>query len=263
MSRCKTKSLEESIIAALSGDDLRILPFLPYLLQDLWEMGAAPGDILQLVQRNFPRRHGLKILDLGCGKGAVSIQLAAALDCFCHGIDAVPAFIEEAHARMEEYGVANRCRFECGDIRSQVDTCSDYDIIVLGAVGPVYGDLQQTLTTLSGCFNEKGAVVVDDIYTAEQDDAADSSIGEKSALLYHIDRAGMVLADEIVHSGAEVRESNREMLAHIEKRARELMIAYPQYDELFKNYLTNQRDETDLLERVYNTTMFIKKRTIL
>ncbi len=263
MSESPKSSLEESIVAALSGDDLRIFPFLPYLLQDLWEMGAAPGDILQLVQGNFPGRRGLKILDLGCGKGAVSIQLAAALDCFCHGIDAMPEFIDEAHAKMQEYGISGRCRFECGDIRSQVDAWSDFDIIVLGAIGPVFGDLQQTLTTLSGCFNEKGAVIVDDIYTAEQDDAVESGIGGKPALLDHIDRAGMVLADEIVRSGAEVPEPNREMLTLIEHRARELMKAHPQHAGLFANYLTNQREETDLLERVHNTTMLIKKRTIL
>jgi hypothetical protein len=34
------KSLEESVKAAMDVTDKELLPYLPYILQDFWEMGS-------------------------------------------------------------------------------------------------------------------------------------------------------------------------------------------------------------------------------
>jgi ubiquinone/menaquinone biosynthesis C-methylase UbiE len=63
----------------------------------------------------------LRVLDLGCGKGAVSVKLAAALKCNCYGIDGISEFIETSKEKAKEYGVDALCCFEVGDIREEVD----------------------------------------------------------------------------------------------------------------------------------------------
>lgn len=34
------KTIEESVVQAMDGTDAELFPFLPYILQDLWEIGA-------------------------------------------------------------------------------------------------------------------------------------------------------------------------------------------------------------------------------
>ncbi|MEW5920035.1 MAG: class I SAM-dependent methyltransferase [Bacillota bacterium] len=53
---------------------------------------------------------GDKVLDLACGKGAVSVKLAQAFGCRVHGIDAVKAFIEEANRWAKKYNVESKGR---------------------------------------------------------------------------------------------------------------------------------------------------------
>lgn len=47
------KSLEESVITAMDGSDIKIFPYLPYILQDLWELGAIPDTMIKLIKKHF------------------------------------------------------------------------------------------------------------------------------------------------------------------------------------------------------------------
>jgi ubiquinone/menaquinone biosynthesis C-methylase UbiE len=90
------KTLEESVVTAMDGSDKELFPYLPYILQDLWEIGANPDTIIRLIAKYFSKYPDLKVLDLGCGKGAVSINIAKNLGCYCYGIDAVPDFLRKS-----------------------------------------------------------------------------------------------------------------------------------------------------------------------
>lgn len=115
------KTLEESIAVAMDGgQDTAIVPFLPYILQDFWEIGTPPEIIIDLVQKHCNDYSKLNVLDLGCGKGAVSLKLAQALKCSCYGIDGIPEFIRTSEEKALEYGVDALCRFEAADIRTRI-----------------------------------------------------------------------------------------------------------------------------------------------
>lgn len=90
------KTVETKLAESLSSSSTELIPFLPYLLQDLFELGSSPMDMLNIIQTCIPHPHSLKVLDLACGKGAVSIGLAKALKCQIKGIDLMPDFIEAA-----------------------------------------------------------------------------------------------------------------------------------------------------------------------
>jgi SAM-dependent methyltransferase len=120
MKQVERKSLEQSVVTAMDGTDPEIFPHLPYILQDVWEIGASPEVMVRLARRHAPADRELVVLDLGCGKGAVSVALARMLPCRCLGIDAVDAFVEEAREKSLAFGVAGRCTFETGDIREWV-----------------------------------------------------------------------------------------------------------------------------------------------
>jgi 2-polyprenyl-3-methyl-5-hydroxy-6-metoxy-1,4-benzoquinol methylase len=96
------KSIEESVVIAMDGSDKELFPFLPYILQDIWEIGADPGAIVKLIRKYFNNITEIKVLDLGCGKGAVSVKVSKKLGCTCYGIDAIPEFVEFAQQKATE-----------------------------------------------------------------------------------------------------------------------------------------------------------------
>jgi len=60
------KSIEESVvITSMDGADAEIFPYLPYILQDTWEIGASPEIIAELIEKHIPVPSNLRILDLG------------------------------------------------------------------------------------------------------------------------------------------------------------------------------------------------------
>lgn len=87
---------------------------LPRLFEGLDALGGQPRLTARLAQQAGlgPRA---RVLDLGCGKGAVAVELARRNGCRVTGIDACEPFVESARALAERRGVAHRCVFRVGD----------------------------------------------------------------------------------------------------------------------------------------------------
>ncbi len=255
------KTIEECVVAAMDGSDKELYPYLPYILQDLWEIGASPDAIIRLIRKHWEDYGRLNILDPGCGKGVVSVKIAAALGCRCHGIDAIPEFIDFARRKADEYNVGHLCTFETGDIRETVKGLSGYDIVILGAIGPVFGDYVATLTTLSHCIVEKGAFIVDDGYIEDDGDFQHPSIFKKSELMKQIDSAGMTLVENDIMEREDIKDADDHVFGYLEKRCRELIEKYPGKRDLFLDYIEKQKIENDVLEnKIIGTTMLIKPK---
>jgi cyclopropane fatty-acyl-phospholipid synthase-like methyltransferase len=245
----------------MDGSDKELFPFLPYILQDLWEIGADPDAIIKLISKHFDNYADLKVLDLGCGKGAVSIKVSKNLGCNCYGIDAIPDFIDFAGQKAVEYKVEHLCKFETGDIRDKVKELTGYDIIILGAIGPVFGDYYSTLTTLSGCINKNGIFIIDDGYIENNSDFSHPLIQKKDSLLKQIDSAGMQLIEDDIIKQDEIKDSDDYIFENLKKRCYELIDKYPDKKELFTNYIQKQVEENDVLEnKVICSTLVISKK---
>ena len=138
-------NVEEKLAKSLTAESTELIPYLPYLLQDLWELGSSPIDIIDMIQKYIQVSEKTKVLDLACGKGAVSVQVAEAFGCRVKGIDIIPKFIDYANIKAQEYSVDNLCEFKVGDINEAVKVEKDYDIVILGAVGDVLGNPDETI----------------------------------------------------------------------------------------------------------------------
>ncbi len=245
---------------AMDGTGSHLFPYLPYILQDLWEMGASPEVVLELVQRHTTDHSSLKVLDLGCGKGAVLIKLAKAFKCHGHGIDAVEEFIDEAKNKAKEFNVGEYCCFECDDIRVRISDLRDYDIIILGAIGPVLGDYHSTLTKVSKCINESGLIIIDDGYIADESDYSHPLMEKRTVILKQISDAGMKLIDEIIINKDEIKKSDEYIYRNIKKRCQELIKKHPDKRHLFIDYISKQEEENEVLEtKIICSTMLFGK----
>lgn len=255
------KTLEESVVTAMDGSESELFPFLPYILQDLWEIGASPKVIIELIRKHMNNYSNLKILDLGCGKGTVSIKLAKEFNCTCSGIDAIKEFISDANKKAKEFGVDHLCRFEVDDIRERIKVLTQFDIIILGAIGPVFGDYYSTLTILSKCLNQNGIIIIDDGYIENDSDYAHPLMQKKKIILQQIKDSGMQLIDEVIIKKDEIKDSDDYIFKNLKKRCNELIKKYPDRGKLFENYIKKQEEENNILEtKVVCLTMLIRKR---
>jgi len=244
----KHKSVEENIAHAMDCTDTSLVPFLPYILQDFVEMGSSAASIVEIVKNHTRDHPQLDILDVGCGKGAVAIALADELNCTCCGIDAVPEFIDTANTEAGEKGMADRCVFICGDVREIIHHFGHYNVIVLGSVGPIWGDYFETLIVLKSRLNPEGLIILDDGYLEDEPSVEQESAIKKSALLGQIERAGMILLQEYRGQSVSNSQQFEIELAHIQKRCTELGIQYPAQKQLFDGYIKKQKQEYDHLE---------------
>lgn len=243
------KTLEECVANAMDMDDTELLPFLPYILQDFTEIGTSAEVVLGLIRKNLAPGPGLSVLDLGCGKGTVCVKLAEEMGCRCLGIDAIPEFIVEAGFLARRHAVDSLCRFETGDIRVAIDRLGRFDIIVLGAIGPVFGDYFETLSRIEPHMAEGGAIVIDDGHVPEGGDSQHPRVLPRRVALEQIDRAGMRIVNEVLRDGlGSLSEAYNEELEHIIRRCGELAERHPERRSLFESYVATQRAEYEALE---------------
>jgi SAM-dependent methyltransferase len=257
------KTLEESVVVAMDGSNTELFPFLPYILQDIWEIGADPVAIIKLIKKHCNDTTKLSVLDLGCGKGAVSVKVSHELGCSCYGIDAIPDFIEFAQQKATEFNVSHLCKFETADIREKVKHLSGYDVVILGAIGPVFGDYFSTLSTLRNCIKENGIFIIDDGYIDDESDFSHPLMYKKSEILRQIEKAGMSLVEDDIMDSADIKDSDDFIFDKLQKRCFELMDKFPDKKELFANYIKIQETENNVLEtKIAGTTMVIKRKDI-
>lgn len=252
------KTLEESVMAAMDGSDQALLPYLPYILQDFWEIGTDPEIIISLIKKHADTGKQLNALDLGCGKGAVSVKVASILGCKCYGIDAIPDFISFASFKATEYGVKDLCRFEVGDIREKIKKLDKYDIVILGAIGQVFGNYHEILNGLKSHLNGGGFIIIDDGYIEDGSNYKNDQYFRKSELNKQISDAGMFVVEEIIATEETHGDYDSEY-NKLSKRCEELAEKYPEKEELFLSYREKQKEEYGLLKSgIICSTMVLK-----
>ena len=256
----KTKSIEESIIVAMETDDTGIVKYLPYILQDFWEIGTSPELIIEIVKKHKHDYSNLSVLDLGSGKGAVSIKLAAELKCKCHGIDAIEDFIVFSNNKSKEYSVSNICSFERNDIRTRIKTLGKYDIIILGAIGPILGDYYDTLSQLASHINNNGIIIINDAYVEDGYNTDYPNIFQKSNLIKQIKKTGMEIIDSITDEKIpNQKDEHDKEFENLEKRCLELVEKYPKEKNIFLKFAETQKKLYEKLDNEITSVVFVVK----
>jgi len=257
------KEVEEKLAGSLSAETAELLPFLPYLLQDIWELGSDPDTMAELAREYLSSSGSARILDLACGKGAVSVKIAQKLPVSIKGFDLIPDFIQFARQKAQEYNVDTLCEFIVGDINEVVKNETNYDLVILGGVGDVLGSPAETLEKLKKTVKTGGYILIDECYLSED--------GTQEQLQYTgheyltekqwetlFEEAGFELVKTVPASDLDI-DSNSET-AVITQRANELIAKYPEKSELFEDYIRSQESESYDLDNSIVAVVWVLKK---
>ena len=256
------KETEEKLAYSLTAETTELLPFLPYLLQDLWELGSSPRDMIKLIKKHMPMSENTKILDLACGKGAVSINIAKELGVRVYGFDLIPEFIEYSIQKAKELNVDTLCYFTVGDANKIVDIEKNYDCVIFGAAGNILGSPQETLTKLIETIKPNGYIIIDEAYLPDDGDNERVKYKNYDFLtqkqwLNLFKENGLKLVEEISNVEEYDFDSDNEAIA---MRTNELIAKYPEKRAIFEGYIQSQLNECDDLENnVVAVTWMLQK----
>ena len=242
--------INEKLACSLTAETTQLLPYLPYLLQDLWELGSNPRDMIGLMKKHMPISKGTKVLDLACGKGAVSINIAKELGIHAHGFDLLPDFLDYARTKANEMGVSALCHFSHGDVNEVVSTQKDYDCTIFGAAGNILGDPGETLAKLNRTVKPGGFILIDEAYLP--DNAGGDNIKYQNYdYMYHSQwlqlfaNNGLTLIEELRNIEDYDFDADNKAIA---ARAAELIAKHPEKREIFEGYVRSQLNECEDLE---------------
>ena len=243
------KSESKKTIAASLETEETLLPYMPYLLQDLWGLGSSVEQIVQIFESlTFPSNK-ITVLDLGCGKGAVSVNLAAKWGFNVTGVDAMPEFIDDAIKYSQKYKVENKCNFVVDDILSFTKKNHNFDAVILASLGGIFGSNNKTIKVLRKQIKTCGIMIIDDGYLKNK-----SHSNRKGYELYHDYET---TKNELISSGDKIIEEvsttefskilNDEYLRAISKRYKELCEKYPKIKDCLSQYINQQKEECEFL----------------
>jgi SAM-dependent methyltransferase len=236
-------SLQTKHLAASLDAEEALLPFVPYLLQDLWSLGFSPEGALRLLGRNVheaPRR----IADLGCGKGALLIHLAKRFGWHGRGVDIVPEFIAAARRYASEWGVADALDFEVKDMGEELADGRERNLVLFGFDSEALGELPEALARIAECVAPSGLILVDLAWALS---GRSVDLPSEAQVLDSANAAGLRLVDREVLDPAWMAAEGSRHLELIRGRATEFAIRYPEHSTAFAAYVAEQEAENRLL----------------
>jgi len=253
---------ERSVAKSLEAN-ATVLPYLPEMLVDLWDLGCSPDAIAEIILPLELTGATIRTLDLGCGKGAAGITLAARFGFRCLGIDGCDPFLQEARRRAEAHGVADLCEFRRGDIRTAVQELSGYDVVIYASVGDVLGSPAECVRKLRRTVRPGRFIVIDDGFLKRVDRLEEP--GYESCLAHRpmldaLTSCGDHLLREVVLPDERVRAINQRYLRAIQRRASDLATRVPEIAEEVSAYVQRQAFECDLIDEHLASAVWLLQR---
>jgi len=254
---------EASRLAAAFEVPLELLPFVPELLLDLWDLGGWFDVIVDLLRPLGLAPETTTVLDLGSGKGAVSIHIAQALGFRTVGVDFFAPFVEDARSRARQHDVGHLCTFELGDIRETVRERRGFDIAVHASLGGVLGGLDECVGRIRQTVRAGGYIVLDDGYLVESGGNDLDRYGHyvpHEAAIRQLTAHGDEMIREVLVSAADVCTVNQRYIDVIARRADGIAARQPELAVALTGYVERQRMESAMLESSFAAAVWLLRR---
>lgn len=241
-----------------------LLPFIPELLADLWALGSSLNVIVELLRPLGLPPETTRVLDLGCGKGAVALTLAQEFGFQALGVDFFEPFVREARQCAEEMGVASRCQFVCTDMRDALREARGFDVVIYASIGGVLGKIDECVAKLRQCVRPGGYMLIDDVFITYPN-RIDSPWYEYRAnheeTLRQLTTHGDALLREVIIPTGDVKAFNRQCTERIRKRAEKLAKLHPAAADSLFWYVEKQERESEIMETTVTSAVWLLQRS--
>ena len=227
------------------------MKYLPELLTDLWSLGCYPDLIVRLLQPLHLDSGKIHALDLGCGKGAAAITLAHEFGIHVTGIDSCESFLAEARKLSQKYHVSKLCNFELDDIRIYLNKKMSFDLIIYSSLGPLLGDLGETVGCLRRLIPPDGYIIIDDAFLNKNTPLKRPGYAH---LKSHDESVNLLLkwGDHLISENQIdtqlTVQMNRTYINSMRKQARKLTRRIPKIKGEIESYINYQVKECHVIE---------------
>ena len=241
----------------------RLLPYIPRLLAGLWSLGVPPETVVKLLQDQDCAAEADTVLDLGCGKGAISITLARQFGFRVYGIDFFAPFIEEARERARDLGVSDICRFETGDIKKTVRGSADYDMVMLIWMGSVLGSAGESVQQIRRLVRPQGYMVIGD-GCLKGDAKADHPFlyrfTSRDIMLKQLTMYGDVIQKEMVIPPDTINPFYRDYIDSLKRGAEECATGHPEHAGILWEYVNTHEEICRTMEDTIASCLWMLKK---
>jgi len=245
------------------GIDIELVPFIKKLYLDVYEMGSSPELIVKILEPLIYPKIDTHVIDLGCGKGAVSLSIADKLNFNVTGTDIYPPFIEEAKRRAVDMNVARYCLFGVEDFELTLHKIRDYNIAVGASIAGYFGGIEKTCDWLRKMVSVGEYVVIEDGYINENSKFKETGWGhyrsyeETIALL---DPHRKIIRDEIKKDSDAIIETNERYISSLEQGADRIITQRPDLAPKLNSYIEKQREYSKIMnENIKGAIWLIQK----
>jgi SAM-dependent methyltransferase len=238
--------------AAAASIDLpaSLLPFAGELFAGLDALGSTPRRAVNMLERAGVGP-GDRVVDLGCGKGAVAVEAAARLGCRVVGVDAIETFVESARALAQHRGAGRLCRFHVGDqhaVRGRFDAALSIGVMPLDAGAAL----------CRGVVRRGGVYVLDDVVRLESVSRA-RGLGaptQREAVVM-IERGGDRVEQRITPTPKAMGRLNDRLYAVLARSAAGVGREHPRLRPALRAFLERQRDANRVLTGPLRPTLWL------
>lgn len=226
--------------ASLDADEA-LLPFLPQLLGDLWALGVGPDPAIRLLKRNLGLFAAPRVLDLGCGKGALLIRLAKEFGWPGYGVDIIPEFIDEARCYAARDAVADVVEFEVNHMKVVVERGATAELVCFGYDSEALGPLPHALVRLRTCIAAQGSLLLEMSWARLE---GDPDLPSEANVMAAARNAGYEVRDVERSEPEWVAAQEHANTVRIRRRAEALAREHPSRAAAFADYVREQEEES-------------------
>lgn len=228
----------------------QIIPGYPYLLQDIWALGSFPDEIIELLG-SLSLPPASRAVELGCGKGAVMLQVAKNMSIPVHGVDPFSAFLDEAKRRCAEMGLVPLCSFSQETAQQFLQRGECFDAAILAGTGPLFPSYDQTISCVRQIIRPGGYIIIDDGYILDAEAPRYPGyeyLDDYSGMVSMLESSGDRLTAQRIIPGEKLRKYNQRNNECIERRCRELVRTNPEYADALDRFTAAEKQECQFME---------------
>ena len=240
-----------------------ILPYLTELVADMWALGSTPRLAVDLLRPLDLTTGSTRLLDLGCGKGALCVTVAKDLGFSVCGVDLCEEFLRDAAQRATELGVSDLCEFVHRDLRDVLQQGDKFDVAVLASLGGVLGRFDRCVGNMRKVVRPGGYMLIDDGFltrTEVVNHPGYAHLSSHDRTVEYLQVHGDVLVAERIYSAEETRAINLDYIGHISRRAAGVVERHPEAAEALHRYIASQETECEFIDREITGAIWLLQR---